>query len=54
MAQKINEKVSVIQEYEAGRAIPNNQIVSKMEKALNCRLPRPNGGPSKKNKPKKK
>jgi len=36
----VNEKQSVISDYEAGRAIPNNQIISKFEKALACRLPR--------------
>ena len=32
--QKINEKPSVINDYEAGRAIPNNQIMSKIERAI--------------------
>jgi len=34
------EKQSVIQDYESGRAIPNPQVISKLERALGCRLPR--------------
>ena len=37
----MNEKQSVISDYEAGRAIPNNAIISKFERALAARLPRP-------------
>jgi putative transcription factor len=36
----INEKPSVIAEYESGRAIPNPQIISKIERALGVHLPR--------------
>lgn len=32
--QKINEKPQVINDYEGGRAIPNNQIMTKIEKAI--------------------
>jgi len=32
--QKINEKPQVITDYEAGRAIPNQVVLGKMEKAL--------------------
>ncbi len=32
--QKINEKPSVVMDYEAGRAIPNQQLLAKMERAL--------------------
>lgn len=32
--KKINEKPSVINDYEAGRAIPNNQIMAKIERAI--------------------
>jgi ribosome-binding protein aMBF1 (putative translation factor) len=28
--------------YESGKAIPNNAIISKLEKALHCKLPREN------------
>lgn len=36
----IQEKASVINEYESGKAIPNNQLISKMERALGTKLPR--------------
>ncbi|KDO28155.1 hypothetical protein SPRG_06202 [Saprolegnia parasitica CBS 223.65] len=45
LATAINEKPQVIGEYESGRAIPNPAIISKIERALGCRLPR---GPKKK------
>ena len=32
--QKLNEKVSVVMDYESSRAIPNQQILSKMERVL--------------------
>lgn len=32
--QKINEKPQVIADYEAGRAIPNNQVMGKIERAI--------------------
>lgn len=32
--QKINEKPQVIADYECGRAIPNNQIMGKIERAI--------------------
>ncbi|XP_046845769.1 endothelial differentiation-related factor 1 homolog [Xenia sp. Carnegie-2017] len=38
LATKINEKPSVINDYEAGRAIPNNQIMGKIERALGIKL----------------
>ncbi|KAF8087437.1 hypothetical protein N665_0585s0015 [Sinapis alba] len=38
LAQIINEKPQVIQEYEAGKAIPNQQILSKLERALGAKL----------------
>jgi len=37
-AQKINEKPSVLQDYESGKAIPNPQILSKLERALGVKL----------------
>ncbi|RZC09477.1 Multiprotein-bridging factor 1a isoform C [Glycine soja] len=36
--QLINEKPQVIQEYESGKAIPNQQIISKLERALGAKL----------------
>lgn len=52
VAQKINEKPSVLQDYEAGRAIPNPQILSKLERVLGVKLRGANigeklGGPKK-------
>ena len=32
--QKVNEKPQVVNDYEAGRAIPNQQIISKLERAV--------------------
>ncbi|SCW01183.1 LAFE_0D06920g1_1 [Lachancea fermentati] len=54
LATKINEKPTVINDYEAGRAIPNQQILAKLERALGVKLRgknigEPLGGPKKKN-----
>ena len=38
VAQKINEKPSILQDYEAGRAIPNAQILAKLERVLGVKL----------------
>ncbi|WVZ04031.1 hypothetical protein V8G54_024837 [Vigna mungo] len=38
LAQVINEKPQVIQEYESGKAIPNQQIIGKLERALGTKL----------------
>ncbi|KAF3791834.1 Multiprotein-bridging factor 1b [Nymphaea thermarum] len=38
LAQLINEKPQVIQEYESGKAIPNQQIISKLERVLGVKL----------------
>ncbi|KAG6820799.1 hypothetical protein H0H93_011564 [Arthromyces matolae] len=38
LAQKVNEKPSVIQDYESGKAIPNAQILGKMERILGIKL----------------
>ena len=38
LAQAINEKPQTVQEYEQGKAIPNNQILGKMERALGVKL----------------
>jgi len=53
LATKINEKPQVINDYEAGRAIPNNQILSKVERIIGIKLRgndkgKPLGGPKKK------
>ncbi|KAF8409063.1 hypothetical protein HHK36_005135 [Tetracentron sinense] len=34
----INEKPQIIQEYESGKAIPNQQIITKLERALSVKL----------------
>jgi len=38
LAAKINEKQQVIGEYESGKAVPNHQVINKMERALDVRL----------------
>jgi len=38
LAQLINEKPQVVQEYESGKAIPNQQIISKLERILGVKL----------------
>jgi len=38
LAQKVNEKPSVIQDYESSKAIPNAQILSKLERTLGVKL----------------
>jgi|TARA_B110000977_G_scaffold136810_1_gene173750 putative transcription factor len=38
LAQQINEKPQIVQEYESGKAIPNQQILSKLERILGVKL----------------
>lgn len=38
LATKCNEKPQVINDYEAGRAVPNQQLLGKMERALGVKL----------------
>ncbi|XP_044733073.1 endothelial differentiation-related factor 1 homolog [Chrysoperla carnea] len=38
LATKINEKPQVVNDYEAGRGIPNNLVIGKMEKVLGIKL----------------
>ncbi|KAI8138525.1 multi protein bridging factor 1-domain-containing protein [Fennellomyces sp. T-0311] len=38
LAQKINEKPQVVNEYESGKAIPNQQVLGKLERALGVKL----------------
>ncbi|WFC98637.1 multiprotein-bridging factor 1 [Malassezia yamatoensis] len=38
LGTKINEKPNVIADYESGKAIPNPQILAKMERALGVKL----------------
>jgi ribosome-binding protein aMBF1 (putative translation factor) len=41
LATAINEKPQVVGEYESGKAIPNPAIISKLERSLGVKLPRP-------------
>lgn len=38
LAQMINERPQVVQEYESGKAIPSQQVLAKMERALGVKL----------------
>ena len=40
LATAINERQQVIQQYESGQAIPNPQILNKLDRALGIHLPR--------------
>ena len=40
-AQRLNVKSTVINQYESGKAMPNPQIISRLERALGVKLPRP-------------
>jgi putative transcription factor len=40
LATAINEKPQVVAEYESGKAVPNPQIITKLERKLGCKLPR--------------
>merc|ERR1719287_151202 len=44
LATAINEKGTVINEYESGKAIPNGAIIQKLNRALGVRLPKAKGG----------
>ncbi|CAR26769.1 hypothetical protein ZYGR_0I00400 [Zygosaccharomyces rouxii] len=53
LATRINEKPTVVNDYEAARAIPNQQVLSKIERTLGVKLRgknigEPLGGPKKK------
>jgi len=41
LATAINEKPQVVAEYETGKAVPNPQIIGKIERKLGTKLPRP-------------
>ncbi len=36
--QRVNEKPQVVNDYESGRAIPNQQVISKLERAVGVKL----------------
>lgn len=38
LATQIGERVTVVGEYESGKAVPNEQVLNRMEKALNVHL----------------
>ena len=40
LAASINEKASVVNDYESGRAIPNGVVVVKLNRALGVQLPK--------------
>merc|ERR1712151_1190725 len=40
LATAINEKGTVINDYESGKAIPNGAIINKLNRALGVRLPK--------------
>ncbi|XP_070780469.1 endothelial differentiation-related factor 1 homolog isoform X1 [Enoplosus armatus] len=54
LATKINEKPQVIADYECGRAIPNNQVMGKIERAIGMKLRGKDIGQPLEAKPKKK
>eukprot|EP00922_Rhytidocystis_sp_ex-Travisia-forbesii_P006301 GHVS01009133.1.p1 GENE.GHVS01009133.1~~GHVS01009133.1.p1 ORF type:complete len:148 (+),score=20.64 GHVS01009133.1:138-581(+) len=47
LAKAVNEKTSVINDYEAGRAIPNGQLVAKLKRILGAQLPAAKPKPTK-------
>ena len=40
LATQLNMQPQIINEYESGKAIPNNAVIAKIEKALGAKLPR--------------
>merc|ERR1712110_371758 len=40
LATALNERAQLINEYESGKAIPNTQLIVKMERVLGTKLPR--------------
>ncbi|KAJ0960600.1 hypothetical protein J5N97_001525 [Dioscorea zingiberensis] len=38
LAKLINERAQVVQEYESGKAVPNQAVLAKMEKVLDVKL----------------
>jgi len=41
LASRLNIKPAIIQEYEQGKAQPNGSLISRIERVLECKLPRP-------------
>lgn len=46
LASKVNVKLQVMGDYESGKAVPTGQIISKIEKILDVKLPRPGMKPT--------
>jgi len=40
LAMKLNVKDTIVANYEKAKGIPNPRLISNMERALNCKLPR--------------
>jgi putative transcription factor len=40
LADAINEKQSVVNDYESGKAVPNGAVIQKLNKALGAKLPK--------------
>ena len=40
LATKLNVKPQVIASYEAGKCVPDNGFIARMERVLKCKLPR--------------
>jgi putative transcription factor len=38
LATKVNEKPQVVNDFEGGRAVPNQQVLGKLERALGVKL----------------
>jgi len=38
LAKQINERTQVVQEYENGKAVPNQAVLAKMERVLGVKL----------------
>eukprot|EP01084_Bolivina_argentea_P209191 356386_1 len=53
LAQQLNVRQTVINQYESGKAVPNPQLIAKMNRILGVKLP-PVNKPGKKKKKKKK
>ena len=41
LAAQLNIKPAIIQQYEQGKAQPNGQLISRLDRVLGCKLPRP-------------
>merc|ERR1712113_1017583 len=53
LAQQLNVRQTVINQYESGKAVPNSQLIAKMNRILGVKLPSVNKPGQKKKKKKK-